>query len=183
MRRTPEFIEHDPAPHETTATNAAIDKFSTLDLEERTQRTLVQIADPPNKVKIKTRGDATEQESAVHADRKDILTENLTTTRTIPVSHRAQKLFSILFNNSAEGNLPGEVPWNEFLHALSSAGFAVEKNHGSAWLFTPPPVDGWHPIIFHEPHPSSKIPIQVALRHGRRLERAYGWTAQTFVRA
>lgn len=38
-------------------------------------------------------------------------------------------------------------------------------------------------IIFHEPHPSNKIPYVIARRHGRRLARAYGWSGETFVLA
>jgi len=106
----------------------------------------------------------------------------MNTVRTIAIGHRALKIFSILFNNPNDHELPGEVSWNDFLHALSSAGFSIEKQRGSAWLFMPSLVEGWHPIIFHEPHPSSKIPIHVALRHGRRLMRSYGWTSQTFIR-
>ena len=90
-------------------------------------------------------------------------------------------MFSILFHNPANETPPGEVPWSEFLHAFSSAGFAVEKQYGSAWMFTPSAESGQRSIIFHEPHPSSKIPFHIARRHGRRLERVYGWTGKTFV--
>jgi hypothetical protein len=62
-------------------------------------------------------------------------------------------------------------------------GFAVEKQYGSAWMFTPPATRGLRSIIFHEPHPTNKIPFYLARQYGRRLERVYGWSGETFVSA
>ena len=99
------------------------------------------------------------------------------------VSERALKVFSILFyTQSSEAENIGEVAWSDFLHAMSSVGFAVEKLYGSVWQFTPAELDVDRSIQFHEPHPTSKIPSTVAKRHGRRLNRAYGWHGGMFVR-
>ena len=174
-----EWIE---PPKQTIPTSPVADntEFTTLDLAERTQ-VLEKDITIPIKIKLKTRGPATE--SPVTVDDVGNDDPSPIAPSAIPVSKRAYKTFSALFYNPARDVLPGEIPWTEFLHALSSAGFSVEKQNGSAWLFVPPALMGRRPIIFHEPHPSSKILIHVARRHGRRLARAYGWTRETFVMA
>ena len=77
-------------------------------------------------------------------------------TPTIEVSNRAQKVFAALYYDPAQ-DPPGEIPWSEFLHAFASIGFRLEKQHGSAWVFTPS-ESTLRSIIFHEPHPHTKIP-------------------------
>ncbi|KAH8759995.1 hypothetical protein F5883DRAFT_564348 [Diaporthe sp. PMI_573] len=99
---------------------------------------------------------------------------------TIPVDARALKVFRTLFYNPSPTATPGEVSWNDFLHALTSTGFAAEKLYGSVWQFRPAALDVDRSIQFHEPHPRGKIPYQVARRHGRRLNRAYGWFGGMF---
>ena len=66
---------------------------------------------------------------------------------------------------------------------MHSAGFSVEKMHGSAWQFTPTKLDVERSISFHEPHPGDKLAVRVARRYGRRLNRAYGWDAASFMLA
>ncbi|KAF6836804.1 hypothetical protein CMUS01_05284 [Colletotrichum musicola] len=73
-----------------------------------------------------------------------------------------------------------KVAWTEFLHAMQTVGFNMEKLHGSAWKFTPTRIDVESSIQFHEPHPSSKLPFVGARRIGRRLNREYGWTGDMF---
>ena len=181
LERTPEWIEPTiTAKDEVVApVDAAANELSVLDLEERTRP--VQETEPsPIKIKVKTRGNITEPTAADEAEEESIEIVK----STLPVSKRAIKVFSILFHDPAAQSIPpGELPWTDFLHALSSTGFSVEKQNGSAWLFVPPSNISQRPIIFHEPHPSSKIPIHIARRHGRRLARAYGWTSNTFVLA
>jgi hypothetical protein len=78
--------------------------------------------------------------------------------------------------------LPGEIPWTDFLHALKAVGFQAEKLYGSAWHFTPTERTGIRGSIqIHEPHPNSKIPYVIARRISRRLNRHYGWNSGTFV--
>ena len=134
----------------------------------------------------------------------------------IPVGKRALAAFAFVFPvparaYAADGRAPpaGELPWVDFLHAMSRAGFALEKLHGSAWQFTPVAapavaadaadatavapsggsgaggggdrgVAATRPIQFHEPHPGAKIPFLWGRRMGRRLQRAFGWGLETF---
>lgn len=101
----------------------------------------------------------------------------------IAVSKRALKVFSAIFFVPSHADQEGEIAWPDFLHAMVSAGFVPEKLYGSVWQFTPTKLDVERSIHFHEPHPAGKIPYYTARRHGRRLNRAYGWTGDTFVLA
>jgi hypothetical protein len=180
LERTPQWI--DPIAQLPTAAQAsttpALPNFDVHDLEERTR--VQGIGEPPEpKSKVKTRGVA--REPAIEVE-EPISAPLLNTPQTISVSNRAYATFSILFHNPSNNKqLPGEIPWTDFLHALSSTGFSIEKQTGSAWLFVPPSTIRSTPIIFHEPHPSSKVPFHIARRHGRRLARTYGWNSDTFV--
>ncbi|VTT65279.1 unnamed protein product [Fusarium fujikuroi] len=97
------------------------------------------------------------------------------------VERRALKTFRILFYDPDVTSTPGEVPWNNFLHALTSVGLAAEKLYGSVWQFSPYTLEANGSIHFHEPHPHNKVPFVIARRHGRRLYRTYGWTGEQFV--
>lgn len=99
------------------------------------------------------------------------------------VDARALKVFRTLFYTPSTSNTPGEVKWDDFLWAMTCTHFRPEKLHGSAWQFTPNGLDVETPIQFHEPHGSmnGKIPFFVARRHGRRLNRNYGWHGGMFV--
>ncbi|EGP83294.1 uncharacterized protein MYCGRDRAFT_96555 [Zymoseptoria tritici IPO323] len=62
-----------------------------------------------------------------------------------------------------------------------ATGFEAEKLYGPVWNFRPTKLDVERSIQFHEPHPSGKIAYRVCRGHGRRLNRAYGWTGDNFV--
>lgn len=90
------------------------------------------------------------------------------------------KVFNTLFFVPGQTNLPGEIPWVDFLRAMASTGFAAQKLYGSIWQFTPTNLDVERSIQFHEPHPAVKIRFPVARRMERRLTRAYGWHGGMF---
>ena len=173
LERTPEWIEPVPPSrsHRSVSPDTITDDFSKFNLGRESGRD-----SRTNKDQSQNSGTGC-QEVVVDAPVPQIVP-----APTIAVSKRAYKVFSALFYNPMKDPPPGEIPWSEFLHALSSIGFAVEKQYGSAWLFTPPDTHQ-RTIIFHEPHPSRNIPILIVRRHGRRLERAYNWTSETFVLA
>jgi hypothetical protein len=79
---------------------------------------------------------------------------------------------------------PGEVPWTEFVSAMSTISFLPEKLYGSVWRFTPKDGSTFGtetPINFHEPHPSTKLPFRTARMYGRRLTRHHGIDGGCFV--
>ncbi len=184
IQRTSEWIKpiNAPKPATTTESSAEYVPVAKLSLED----TKEPLAIPATKTKTKTRGPA--QSASPENEEQETPTE--TPLRLLPdkqptftVSKRALKVFSTLFHRPSQTDQPGEIPWPDFLHAMVSTGFAPEKLYGSVWQFTPRKLDVERSIHFHEPHPSGKIPFNIARRHGRRLNRAYGWHGGMFVLA
>lgn len=98
----------------------------------------------------------------------------------IHVDKRALNTFHTLFFRPTHSAQPGEISWNDFLHAMANAGFASEKLQGSAWHFRPSSCNVDRHIQFHEPHPARKIPFRSARWIGRRLTRTFGWNGEMF---
>lgn len=73
--------------------------------------------------------------------------------------------------------LSGKIPWHQFITAMSRAGFGAEKLQGSRWLFN----SGARSIMFYKPYPESVLITYLARRIARRLNRNFGWTADSFV--
>jgi hypothetical protein len=139
-------------------------------------------ADAAAKTKVKTRGAA----STEATQRQEQATDAVATLRIDeqPLFHvdaRALKVFRTLFFYPSVTSAPGEVSWNDLLHAMTSTGFRAEKLYGSVWHFQPSQRHLGRSIQFHEPHPVAKIPFRVARGMGRRLARAYGWDGGMFV--
>ena len=180
LQRTPEWSQpilkptQGGAPYEATKVAC-----SALEQENRPQSALPTDGATLTKAKVKTRRQDTVSAEAVVEAR---VPAPSTTPPTISVHKRAYKTFTTLFYTPDNDGQPGEISWLDFLQAMSSVGFAVQKLDGSAWMFKPQD-EVQRGIIFHEPHPHGKIPLHVARRHGRRLQKAYGWTGETFTRA
>jgi hypothetical protein len=169
LARTPKWIE--PASHAEPVLPTATEDFSDFTIHQ-THKTRQDLPTP--RVKVKTKG----YTSWSISTKDPIIMPHAPST--IAVKRDVFETFSALFHDPTTNvRQRGEIHWTAFLRALHSIGFSIEKEYGSAWLFTPP--DNQRPIIFHEPHPSPKIPINVVRRHGRRLACAYGWTIKTFV--
>lgn len=100
----------------------------------------------------------------------------------IKVDKRAFKVFSTMFHvpSANEQHNTGEISWSEFLYSMKRIGFSVEKLFGSSWQFRPDTIDVQRSIQFHEPHPRAKMWYWLSKEYGRRLNRAYGWTGETF---
>lgn len=152
-----------------------------FELEHRTERTVDRSRPAKSSsAKAKTRGLATSQDCMTEPEELPP-SALLDDQPTFPVDARALKVFRTLFYTPSASATPGEVPWTDFLHAMSSVGFLIEKLYGSVWQFQPTKLDVERGIQFHEPHPKGKIPYRHARRHGRRLQRAYGWLSEMFV--
>ncbi|KAL8953999.1 MAG: hypothetical protein Q9222_000160 [Ikaeria aurantiellina] len=98
----------------------------------------------------------------------------------VVVKRKAFNTFTALFGGLLGDTLPGELPWVDFKKAMVNIGFSAEKLQGSAWLFASTLPGRRGSIIFHEPHPESKLPKSWCRRIARRLNRNFGWTAATF---
>ena len=186
IQRTPEWIEPTQdeiqvSKHQTQETLFRPFSYMQTDNDEHTQHATDSEEILPAKAKVKTRGvaflsrsDASNEQIEAHQPDKQ---------PKLIVSKRALKVFSVLFHSSAQSDTPGEIAWSDFLHAMVATGFAPEKLYGSVWQFTPTKLDVERSIQFHEPHPRKEIPFRTARRHGRRLNRAYGWTGDMFTLA
>ncbi|EAA32429.1 hypothetical protein GE21DRAFT_7472 [Neurospora crassa] len=136
---------------------------------------------PSPKIKVKTRGTTnapTEPSTLEQTPTPDMTGDK---QPTFAVDARSIKVFRTLFYNPNITSSPGEIPWNDFLHAMTSTGFMAEKLYGSVWQFRPTSLDVERAIQFHEPHPKGKLTFMMARRIGRRLSRAYGWMGSMFV--
>ncbi len=129
------------------------------------------------RIKDKTRGTA---RTPATLDSSDTDLKPVDIQPHFTVDARALKVFRTVFFDPTINTTPGEIAWHDFLHALQATGFAAQKLYGSVWHFRPMKLDVERSIQFHEPHPRSKIPFLVARRHGRRLNRAYGWHGGMF---
>ncbi|KAF5630757.1 uncharacterized protein FTJAE_8099 [Fusarium tjaetaba] len=135
-----------------------------------------------SKIKIKTKGDPSGTSNNDNVAPTDaIKPEILNAQPVFSVDVRALKVFRTLFFNPEVTSTPGSISWSDFLYAMASVGFQIEKLYGSVWQFSPTILDIERGIHFHEPHPKGKIPFEVARRHGRRLTRAYGWFGGMFM--
>ena len=182
LQRTPDWVEpNHNSKQEPSNMQDLTTQFSAAELERRTEETISPDQPLWRQPKIKTRGVSIESTTTTPAQPpSDNAAERIPK---LTVSKRGFKVFSTLFHTDSESEPPGEIPWAEFLSAMASVGFSIKKLDGSAWVFEPQNALFRRSIIFHEPHPTSKLPFTVARRYGRRLERAYGWTGESFVRA
>jgi hypothetical protein len=138
----------------------------------------------PSKRKVKKRGTQATSSAIEDEQHFEEAARNLSLQQdkqpTFSVDSRALKVFRTLFFHPAITSTPGEVSWNDFLHAMTSTGFRAEKLYGSIWRFQPSQLDVEHGIQVHEPHPVRKIPFTTARRIGRRLAKVYGWVGDMF---
>lgn len=189
LQRTPIWVQSEPVEPtnitlpQTPSAEALVQPFGGIDIYANTRAPFR----PAEKTKVKTRGTAAPQDLTSNGV-QTAEQEGQSPGYTVKVDRRAIKVFSALFHTQSSKSAPREVPWNDFLHAMRSAGFWMEKLYGSVWQFAPRDDNSnihmnedMRNILFHEPHPHSSIPFRQARRHGRRLARAYGWTGQTFV--
>ncbi|KAL8944455.1 MAG: hypothetical protein Q9211_000597 [Gyalolechia sp. 1 TL-2023] len=168
----------------TSELDSTSSALAALELQNRTEGTVTTASSrTQEKQKTKTRGvPQTSPPTNMQEIDRTRRTED-EALRVFEVSKRGFKVFATLFYTPTEDEPPGEIPWSEFLSAMASVGFSINKLDGSAWIFAPVDDQLQQSIIFHEPHPGSKVPFQVARRFGRRLWRTYGWTSENFRRA
>ncbi|KAI1083125.1 hypothetical protein F5B20DRAFT_528684 [Whalleya microplaca] len=179
LQRTGPWVEPTKLPKKEDIVAVSKDILS-FRLDDREK---VKVDAPVEKIKKKTRGQANPALApSTPSETKNVLgTESKSPS--FKVDKRALKVFHTLFFKPSASTQAGEVPWVDFLHAMISTGFSVEKLYGSVWHFQPSNLDVERSIQFHEPHPSSKIPFTMARRYGRRLNRTYGWEGSMFALA
>ena len=190
IQRTPEWVEPEKKAPQTKKKDVTEEvPMSKLFFEKdpvpsiSRRQALEMAAAMDEKAKVKTRGEKS-QSDAVEAAQDEQTTpseETLIEKPTFAVDARALKVFRIVFFNPQANITAGEVAWRDFIHAMTSIGFAPQKLLGSAWQFQPLESDAGRSIQFHEPHPKGKLAFVVARRYGRRLTRNFGWSGDMFV--
>lgn len=163
LSRTPDWVEPvkstNKTPPQLATSGVLVQPFGGLNVDENKKEDF-----PKEKTKIKTRGRAASQSSTSPQVQK-IEQGEQSPVHTIQVDRRTLRVFSTLFHTSSSTSKPGEVPWTEFLHAMRSAGFWMEKLYGSVWQFMPRDDNGgrvaasMRSILFHELHWHSRIPF------------------------
>ncbi|KLO92189.1 Uncharacterized protein LW93_7818 [Fusarium fujikuroi] len=96
----------------------------------------------------------------------------------VKVSSSTAEVFATLFNKTRSR---GSVNWSSFEAAMSELGFSVLPRFGSVYMFRPSEnMDIKRPVSIHRPH-QSQIEGHLILILARRLNRAYGWSEDSFV--
>ncbi|PNP86459.1 hypothetical protein FNYG_00161 [Fusarium nygamai] len=111
---------------------------------------------------------------------KDSTEEKGTVTLAQPlkVSSSTAEVFATLFDKTQSR---GSVSWSSFEAAMYELGFSVLPRFGSVYTFRPSEnVDIKRPVSIHRPH-QSQIEGYLILILARRLNRAYGWSEDSFV--
>ncbi|KAJ7723908.1 hypothetical protein B0H16DRAFT_1472654 [Mycena metata] len=115
---------------------------------------------PTVKMKAKTRGAIAISATEENVDSRE---REVALAAPTPVSTRAYKVFSALFNAAKDEEIAlqqSSVPWKDIQTAFAQLGLTV---------------------TVHEPHPSPMMSFWEARRFGRRLTRRFGWTLESFV--
>ncbi|CAO3567002.1 unnamed protein product [Mortierella alpina] len=180
LHRTPDWVEPDLTLPPADRERARLMEDIVMPLSKvYSEQPRPQSAAGP-KIKVKTRGVAAPRAAAVDGAQAESGPQEVDVQPTFVLDKRSFKVFSTLFYRPSTSSQPGEVPWNDFLHAMGATGFAIQKLYGSVWNFTRSDLDVERSILFHEPHPISKIPFWNARLMGRRLTRTYGWHGDMF---
>ncbi|KAF5557288.1 Ipa [Fusarium napiforme] len=96
----------------------------------------------------------------------------------VKVSPSTAEVFATLFNKTQSR---GSVSWSSFEAAMYELGFSVLPRFGSVYTFRPSEdMDIKRPFSIHRPH-QSQIEGYLTLILARRLNRAYGWSEESFV--
>lgn len=76
------------------------------------------------------------------------------------------------------------VPWDSLVNAMAEAGFIASHDAGgSAVQFEPDTSSPWFgqgKIVFHKPHPERVVDAIMLGAMGKRMEKWFGWSDETF---
>ncbi|KAF4340807.1 Ipa [Fusarium beomiforme] len=103
--------------------------------------------------------------------------EAVQATQPLKVTSSTAEVFATLFDKSQSR---GSLSWSSFEAAMSELGFSVLPRFGSVYTFRPPEdMAIKRPVSIHRPH-QSQIEGYLILILARRLNRAYGWSEDSF---
>jgi hypothetical protein len=97
------------------------------------------------------------------------------------LNKRSRAVFQSMCFSPQSANMPKEVAWTDFVHAMNAVGFESTQLGGSVWRFAQTDSRESMPINIHDPHDNHMKLSKARLRWiGKRLRRMYGWTGETF---
>jgi hypothetical protein len=183
LERTPAWTESEPGINQTPVTELYV-PFSQLcfDDAKSDEQTLRKSLSNAAKTKTKTHKPGSPTKTTPEVEAATPI-DGSQAGEKLALNARALKVFKTLFFTPSATSTPGEVAWTDFLYAMVSVGLIPEKLYGSVWQFSPDPAKLAikRNIQFQEPHgANTKISYWIARRHGRRLNRAYGWDGSSF---
>ncbi|PNP75469.1 hypothetical protein FNYG_11273 [Fusarium nygamai] len=138
LQRTPEWVEPTKEKKKVVDIEQPLSTyFFGLSSDDRDTKASGRLSVKPAKAKLKTRGTTTQSTDTDEAPAEAMAEAALEDPKPVfKVDRRALKTFRILFYDPDVTSTPGEVAWNDFLHALTSVGLAAEKLYGSVWQFS-----------------------------------------------
>jgi hypothetical protein len=103
---------------------------------------------------------------------------------TITVTKRAFDMITLMFPSTAE-EAAKSLEWDTFVHAMSDMGFTGRNGGGSAVVFENSSLvesgNDSGRIVFHKPHPVSKIDSIKLHSWGKRMAKWFDWRRELFV--
>ncbi|OCL11600.1 hypothetical protein AOQ84DRAFT_268717, partial [Glonium stellatum] len=132
------------------------------------------------KAKVKTRSDRPANIQQLEGEADGPATQG--PERKILASRRAFGVFSLMFPASGE-EAATSVDWDVFVRAMADVGFSATNSSGSAVDFEKKDdSDAGHAgkIVFHKPHPASKIHPVMLRSMGKRMTKWFGWHRELF---
>ena len=141
--------------------------------------TFDKLSTEPRK-KQKTRGEPSSNRASFTTQPDSAIPQNTKPSiQTFLLPNRALRTWRALFPISTDDRQKKTIVWKDFLHAMYSLGFAIQKRHGSEWYFEP----SWKrnaPITIHEPHPKHEMGFNKMRFEAIRMARKYGWSSESF---
>ena len=98
----------------------------------------------------------------------------------ITVSKRTLGVLQAMYPATVEER-HSSVDWDAFVQSMDKAGFFAKNGGGSIVTFER--VSGEGKIAFHRPHPEPKIDPVMLQSMGRRMNKWFGWTRESFALA
>ncbi|TGO16561.1 hypothetical protein BTUL_0026g00130 [Botrytis tulipae] len=99
--------------------------------------------------------------------------------KTVHIKSLNLPILSRMFPNTVEEYAAKPLDWRTFVSAMDDAGFAAMESGASAVTFLNT-VDGGR-IVFHKPHPTAKVEQFMLQAWGKRSDKWFGWTRESFV--
>lgn len=131
----------------------------------------------PAKQKIKTRPDnikclPTENQAAAEPE------STTSTPQSIQINRESIRVMSRMYPSTVDDFNGKPIEWKSFVAFLADARFPASQSGGSAVTFV---KDGEGRIVFHKPHPVTKIDEIMLISWGKRMRKWFPWGRDVFI--